>query len=122
MSTVVGEELFIDPFPAAKAFFHTVPKLDGGFAETPAEVHFLVLVESWEIDEAGVRVLDEHTRFLNFFELPFQARKTLVPTGLDGIDAAVVYLRAAHHHDVLGERAEFAVGLLVFLAETQKFA
>ena len=119
---MVGEELLIDTFPAVKAFLDAMPISNGGFTEAPAQVDFLILIDRWKIDEAGIRVFDEHAGFLNFFKFPFEAGEALIFAGLDGVDAAVVHLRATHHHNVLGKSMEFPASLLVFLAEAQQFA
>jgi hypothetical protein len=94
-----------------------VPETDAGFAELPAEIHFLAAVERGEIDQSGFYVFDLRADFLDALDCLFQTGgSALLALAAIG-DFVVRRDHASGEGDALVDEREFGIGLIVRFLE-----
>jgi len=111
---MIGEELVVDGFPAAKTFLDAVPEADAILAEFPAQADFLAMVERQEIDQTGLQILDQRADLFDAVEGVLERGGARIAAGAGGEIGVAIEARAAGHADVPGARVELAIGALIF--------
>lgn len=109
-----SEEIVIDGFASAKAFFDAVPEADAILAELPAQAHLTAAVEGEKIDEADVQVLDHRAGELNPVEGVLKSGGAGVAARAERQIRGAVDAGAAGSADVIDARIEPGVGALIF--------
>src|ERR1017187_9900594 len=99
VAAMVIEEILVDGFAAAEAFFEAVPEVDAFLAEAPAEQNFGAAVHGGEIDEADAEVLDLAAVGVDLLDGFVQLGRGSVTAVAHFRDFVALHHRSAKHGD-----------------------
>ena len=112
---MVFEKVAIDCLPAAKPVLNVMPETDARFSETPAQIHFAVSVKGWEINQAGICILDLDAHLRDLLDYRFQRARGRVLAGTRSKCLLARQSYAAQESDALFESVEFRFARVVIL-------
>jgi hypothetical protein len=112
---MVVEKLAVDCLPAPEPVLDVMPETDAGFAETPAQIDFAVLVKSREIDQPGIRILDLDAHLGDLLDDRFQRSRCRVLAGTRSQYLLAGQSYAAEEGDAMFDRIEFCRARVVLL-------
>ncbi len=105
------QEILVDRLAAPKAFLESMPEVDAGFAELPAQAHVLILEAGQEVDQSNVEVFDLRAKVFDLFEGFLQSGGAGITAGSEGEMAAGVHLCAAGDSNALRGLFQFPMAL-----------
>ena len=116
------QKLLVDGFAAPKSLLDTMPEMDAGFAELPAQADVLILETGQEVDQSDIQVFDLRAEVFDLLECFFQCGGAGITACSKGEMAAGIDVRATGGANALRGLFEFPMGALGFGFMKQRVA
>ena len=111
---MVFQKFLIDGLAAAKALVNAVPESDARLAQLPAQVNFLAVELSGEVDQADIQVLYYASILVDFLEQFFQVKRNVLAPLPSLPHFGMIHQHASEHRDAMGKVLPLGLSLLVF--------
>ena len=111
---MVREKLLINRFTAAEALMNSMPELNAGLAQLPAQINFLAVELSRKVDQANIEVLHYASIFMDLFQRRLQAKREGFAPVFLFLQFGMIYQHAAQHGDPARKTFPLGFRLLVF--------
>src|SRR6267378_312192 len=110
LNRMFGTGIFgVDRLAPGKTFILAVVETDTILSQPPAEIHFFVLEDCREIQQASVEVFHHAACRLNAVKRVLDLRNQANVLGTHSCDALIIDRNSAHHQDAVGYSVELLI-------------